>query len=107
MQMLYQLFLLLYVNYKFFFLKFLFKSLISYLGINVLEYAEARAFEIQNLKKTLTEAEKGFNVTGLQKLPRHMRRRAGNHDVRRIPRNLRQSAIANMVRKKTFTKENI
>ena len=65
-----------------------------YAGINVLEYAEARILEIHNLKKTLAEADKGSNFGTLQKLPRHMRRRAGNHDVRRLPRRIRHFATS-------------
>ncbi|XP_066917416.1 ribonucleases P/MRP protein subunit POP1-like isoform X1 [Clytia hemisphaerica] len=67
-------------------------------GINVLEYAEARAHEICNLKSAIAEAKKGYNVHTLQKLPRHMRRRAGNHDVKRLPRRLRDSAVTNIAK---------
>ncbi|XP_038057792.1 ribonucleases P/MRP protein subunit POP1-like isoform X2 [Patiria miniata] len=58
-------------------------------AINVAEFAGARAAEL----KTMTEAimTMGGMRRTFQKLPRHMRRRAMSHDLRRLPKRLRDS----------------
>ncbi|XP_022089198.1 ribonucleases P/MRP protein subunit POP1-like [Acanthaster planci] len=58
-------------------------------AINVAEFAGARAAEL----KTMTEAvmTMGGMRRTFQKLPRHLRRRAMSHDLRRLPKRLRDS----------------
>ncbi|XP_071807706.1 ribonucleases P/MRP protein subunit POP1-like [Asterias amurensis] len=58
-------------------------------AINVAEFAGARAAEL----KTMTEAVMTMGGTRrtFQKLPRHLRRRAMSHDLRRLPKRLRES----------------
>ncbi|KAL8586772.1 hypothetical protein ACOMHN_061285 [Nucella lapillus] len=60
------------------------------LEVSVAKFAECRAREL----KAMTEAvEKvGGNKLSFQRLPKHMRRRAMSHNIRRIPRRLRQRA---------------
>lgn len=55
--------------------------------VSVLEYAESHATEIKDFSKILKVEPSGQNVA--QKVPRHMRRRAMGHDVRRLPRSIR------------------
>ena len=59
-------------------------------GLQVVEFAEARATELQCLLKAVTGKEMGKRT--FQKLPRHMRRRAMSHNIRRLPRRLREKA---------------
>jgi len=66
------------------------------LGINVYDYAEARAYEIKNLDKELYDAKHKAGKRAHQKLPRHMRRRAASHDVRRLPKRLLERAKQEM-----------
>ena len=51
---------------------------------------ESRAIEIKALSKVVSVTE-GANHAAYQNLPRHMRRRAMSHNIKRIPRRLRQS----------------
>ena len=59
-------------------------------GIHVLDYAEARALELSNMVRALKS--KGGTKRTFQLLPRHMRRRAMSHNVKRLPRRLRKAA---------------
>ena len=61
-------------------------------GINVAEFAEARALELASMLKALGKASKAKSKRAFQSLPRHMRRRAASHNIRRVPRRLRQKA---------------
>ena len=62
------------------------------IAINVLDFAEARATELKNMTIALEAkpAEGGKRV--FQQLPRHMRRRAMSHNIRRLPRRLQEKA---------------
>ena len=60
-------------------------------GISVSEYAEARAMEIHNMVRALSDADKGSSKRVFQALPRHMRRRAMSHNLKRLPVRLRES----------------
>ena len=66
-------------------------------GINVAEYVEARALEVSNTIEALNEAAKIEGKRVLQRLPRHMRRRAASYDARRIPRCQRKTAMREVV----------
>lgn len=52
-------------------------------------FAQARAAEISAMLKTVTQKS---NSLVFQTLPRHMRRRAMSHNVKRLPRRLREIA---------------
>ena len=67
---------------------FLFGLIIT--EIEIIDFAEGRAAEIKALEEVVNIAEGGKNV--IQKLPRHMRRRAMSHNIKRLPKNLRAFA---------------
>ncbi|TPX34544.1 hypothetical protein SmJEL517_g02836 [Synchytrium microbalum] len=64
-------------------------------NIDVTAFAESRAFEIRTMEQALSNATE---FTGKQRvyqtLPRHMRRRAASHNVKRLPRRVQQRAKA-------------
>ncbi|KAH8108673.1 POP1-domain-containing protein [Phellopilus nigrolimitatus] len=62
--------------------------------IDVEKFAEARAFEIGAMKVAMDNASAGATHRAWQMLPRHLRRRAASHDVRRVPSRLRPKARA-------------
>ncbi|CAG5127497.1 unnamed protein product [Candidula unifasciata] len=66
--------------------------------INVEGFAESRAVEIQ----ALTEVVKrnGGNHMAFQKLPRHMRRRAMSHNIKRVPRRLHDAVRSELEKTK-------
>ena len=55
--------------------------------IKIIEYAESRAEEISALEKQVLRVKGNMKVQ--QQLPRHMRRRAMSHNIKRLPKNLR------------------
>ena len=56
-------------------------------AIDVVDYAGARAREMEAMA-TVSRRVWGNNKA-MQTLPRHMRRRAASHNVKRLPRRLR------------------
>lgn len=56
----------------------------------MLDFAEARAAELGNMVKAVRSKMGGKRT--FQQLPRHMRRRAMSHNVKRLPRRLREAA---------------
>ncbi|GLB38480.1 putative POP1-domain-containing protein [Lyophyllum shimeji] len=72
--------------------------------IDVERFAEARAFEIDAMHTAMKTASASSTSRAWQALPRHLRRRAASHDVRRVPLRLREKARAEMdaVRKKAL-----
>lgn len=63
---------------------------VEHAGINVYNFAQARADELRAMLKTTGSRSEGKRV--FQSLPRHMRRRAMSHNVKRLPRRLREAA---------------
>lgn len=61
-------------------------------AINAEQFASARAVEIKNMVTAIEEANKSKGKRVFQTLPRHMRRRAMSHNVKRMPVRLRQRA---------------
>ncbi len=55
-----------------------------------MRYAEAHMKEMAAMSQRVKKAPRNF--LPLQKLPRHMRRRAANHNVKRLPRAMRAGA---------------
>ncbi|KAF7246242.1 Ribonucleases P/MRP protein subunit POP1, partial [Varanus komodoensis] len=53
-------------------------------------FIQARAAEIKAMLKAVTQ--KSSNTLVFQSLPRHMRRRAMSHNIKRLPRRLRELA---------------
>ncbi|EDR13388.1 uncharacterized protein LACBIDRAFT_230763 [Laccaria bicolor S238N-H82] len=76
--------------------------------IDVEKFVEARAFEIDAMQKAMKTANSSSTQRAWQALPRHLRRRAASHDVRRVPLKLRDKARAEIhwqmdpIRKKTL-----
>lgn len=50
-----------------------------------MEFVECRALELDQMMKAVSEPVVGGSRSVMQLLPRHMRRRSANHDVRRLP----------------------
>ncbi|KAJ7505381.1 ribonucleases P/MRP protein subunit POP1-domain-containing protein [Mycena galericulata] len=65
-------------------------------AIDVERFAEARAFEIDAMHKAMKSASASSTQRVWQTLPRHLRRRAASHDVRRVPLRLRDRARQEM-----------
>ncbi|KAK2558167.1 Ribonucleases P/MRP protein subunit POP1 [Acropora cervicornis] len=61
-------------------------------GINVAEFAEARALEISNMVEALKAADRSSGKRLFQTLPRHMRRRSVSFNLKRMPVRLRYRA---------------
>lgn len=59
-------------------------------GICVADFLEARATELHNL--TVAVSQQGGIRRTFQTLPRHMRRRAMSHNIKRLPNRLREQA---------------
>ncbi|KAG0698380.1 ribonucleases P/MRP protein subunit POP1-domain-containing protein [Suillus ampliporus] len=66
-------------------------------SIDVERFTEARAYEIDAMQKAIKTAGESATHRAWQTLPRHLRRRAASHDVRRVPLRLREKARAEMV----------
>ncbi|GJE88273.1 POP1 and POPLD domain-containing protein [Phanerochaete sordida] len=65
-------------------------------SLDVERFAEARAFEINAMHTAMKTARSNGTQRAWQQLPRHLRRRAASHDVRRVPVRLRDKATAEM-----------
>ncbi|KAF9233375.1 ribonucleases P/MRP protein subunit POP1-domain-containing protein [Melanogaster broomeanus] len=63
-------------------------------SIDVERFTEARSFEIDAMQKAIKAAGDSSTHRAWQTLPRHLRRRAASHDVRRVPVRLREKARA-------------
>ncbi|KAH7927632.1 POP1-domain-containing protein [Leucogyrophana mollusca] len=73
-------------------------------AIDVEKFTEARAYEIDAMQNAILNAGESSTHRAWQTLPRHLRRRAASHDVRRVPVRLREKARAEMdpVRRKAL-----
>ncbi|KAF8610299.1 POP1-domain-containing protein [Ceratobasidium sp. AG-I] len=60
--------------------------------IDVERFAQARNFEIGAMQSAMKSAKATASHRVWQTLPRHLRRRAASHDVRRVPVRLREKA---------------
>ncbi|KAJ2091977.1 Ribonucleases P/MRP protein subunit pop1 [Coemansia sp. S100] len=65
-------------------------------SLDVTGFVEARSFEINALQRSLESAKTSGNARAFQTLPRHLRRRAASHNVKRMPVRLREKAISEM-----------
>ncbi|KAH8104719.1 POP1-domain-containing protein [Cristinia sonorae] len=76
-------------------------------SLDVERFAEARAFEINAMHTAMQTARQSASHRAWQELPRHLRRRAASHDVRRVPLRLRDKARAEMdpMRKKALRRK--
>ncbi|KJA21170.1 hypothetical protein HYPSUDRAFT_67916 [Hypholoma sublateritium FD-334 SS-4] len=64
--------------------------------IDVEKFVEVRSFEIDAMHDAMKTASASSTHRVWQTLPRHLRRRAASHDVRRVPLKLRERAAAEM-----------
>ncbi|KAI6028013.1 ribonucleases P/MRP protein subunit POP1-domain-containing protein [Pisolithus microcarpus] len=64
--------------------------------LDVERFTEARAYEINAMEKAIKSAKDSSTHRAWQTLPRHLRRRAASHNVRRVPLRLREKARAEM-----------
>ncbi|PFH53963.1 hypothetical protein AMATHDRAFT_136328 [Amanita thiersii Skay4041] len=76
-------------------------------AIDVEKFVEARAFEIHAMEDAMKNAGESSTHRVWQTLPRHLRRRAASHDVRRVPRRLRDKARAEMDPVKKVSKSKV
>ncbi|KAI0050421.1 POP1-domain-containing protein [Auriscalpium vulgare] len=65
-------------------------------SIDVDKFAESRAFEIKAMQEAMKNARAGSTHRAWQELPRHLRRRAASHDVRRVPLRMREKSRSEM-----------
>ncbi|KAI0755130.1 POP1-domain-containing protein [Daedaleopsis nitida] len=77
-------------------------------ALDVEKFAEARAFEVNAMHEAMQNARSNSTQRAWQQLPRHLRRRAASHDVRRVPLRLRDKARAEMdpARRKALGRNN-
>ncbi|KAG2178757.1 hypothetical protein INT43_001603, partial [Umbelopsis isabellina] len=62
--------------------------------LDVVEFVQARAFEINAMESSIKTASVALNHLAFQSLPRGLRRRAASHNIKRIPVKLREKAKA-------------
>ncbi|GAA6015972.1 hypothetical protein JCM10207_006824 [Rhodosporidiobolus poonsookiae] len=62
--------------------------------IEVEKFAQARSFEISAMQRSMRAAKEAGTQRAFQSLPRHLRRRAASHNIRRLPERLRKRALA-------------
>ncbi|ORY00772.1 POP1-domain-containing protein [Basidiobolus meristosporus CBS 931.73] len=73
--------------------------------IDVVDFAEARSFEINAMQNAIRRAKEGAVQRAFQSLPRHLRRRAASHNVKRLPVRLREKALREMANDNTISKK--
>lgn len=59
-------------------------------NIDVVNFVEARKFEIQSMENAIKSAKSGVGKMSFQLVPRHLRRRAASHNMKRVPLNWRR-----------------
>ncbi|KAG9291822.1 hypothetical protein G9A89_012107 [Geosiphon pyriformis] len=72
--------------------------------VKIVEFAEARAFEINAMNEALERSRQAKNIKASQSLPSHLRRRAASHNVKRLPVRLREKAREEMEQNNTKPK---
>ncbi|QRV86615.1 ribonuclease P/MRP protein subunit POP1 [Ceratobasidium sp. AG-Ba] len=74
--------------------------------VDIERFAEARSFEIGAMHSAIKNAASTTTHRVWQTLPRHLRRRAASHDVRRVPVRLRDKAKQEIdpVKRRSFLK---
>jgi len=66
--------------------------------IDVVDFIQARAFEINAMESSIKTASAALNQLAFQSLPRGLRRRAASHNIKRIPVKLREKAKGEMLK---------
>ena len=63
------------------------------------DYINLKQSEIKNFIETIVKNKKyGSNKRAYQSLPRHLRRRTGSHNVRRVPKRIRKRTLKEMMK---------
>ncbi|EJT98701.1 POP1-domain-containing protein [Dacryopinax primogenitus] len=65
-------------------------------SIDVEQFTISRSFEISALQTAIASSSAASTTRAFQSVPRHLRRRAASHDVRRLPQRLRERARIEM-----------
>ena len=60
--------------------------------LNVDKFVKAREFEIKALEDGIRKARHGLSTRAHQELPKELRRRTASHNVKRVPKRLRERA---------------
>ena len=60
--------------------------------LNVDKFVKAREFEIKALEDGIKKAKHGLSTRAHQELPKELRRRTASHNVKRVPKRLRDRA---------------
>lgn len=66
--------------------------------LDVPSFVNSRKFEIEQLEKAHLKSKNAKSTRVFQALPRSLRRRAASHNVKRIPKRLRNKALREMLR---------
>ncbi|KAJ1933521.1 Ribonucleases P/MRP protein subunit pop1, partial [Linderina macrospora] len=74
-------------------------------SVDVTGFVESRSFEINALQRSLDNSSNTGMARAFQTLPRHLRRRAASHNVKRIPQRLREKAISEMTKSAMSSKK--
>ncbi|KAL1922941.1 uncharacterized protein VTP21DRAFT_9317 [Calcarisporiella thermophila] len=74
-------------------------------SLDVVAFAEARAFEINAMHQALDRARQSASTRAFQTLPRSLRRRAASHNIKRLPVRLRKWAQKEMEAENTPKKK--
>lgn len=64
--------------------------------LSIPEFLKSRAFEIESFEQSQLRTKTASSTRVFQSLPRSMRRRTASHNVKRIPKRLRNKAIREM-----------
>ncbi|AMD19439.1 HBR538Wp [Eremothecium sinecaudum] len=64
--------------------------------LKVPEFISSRQFEIKQLQDSIHHSRKSSSIRSFQSLPRKLRRRKASHNVKRIPKRLRNRALREM-----------
>lgn len=60
--------------------------------LNVDKFVKAREYEIKALEDGIRKAKKALSTRAHQELPKDLRRRTASHNVKRVPKRLRERA---------------
>ncbi|KAL6944224.1 hypothetical protein ACO0RG_000954 [Hanseniaspora osmophila] len=66
--------------------------------LKVPEFINSRMFEIKQLEYSMKKSAKSSSTRCFQSLPRVMRRRTASHNIKRIPKRMRNRALREMVK---------
>lgn len=68
-------------------------NVFSVLEIGVTDFIKSRFEELTAIHCAIETRHNGSNKTALQLLPRYLRRRAASHNIKRLPRRVRELAL--------------